>query len=64
MRTLPEILDQLKQLDETDIVELLGVNSHDLINRFSDLIESDPEKFNESLNQWFDDEDDSEGTEA
>ena len=60
MRTLPEILDQMKQLDEMDIVELLGINSEHLIDRFADLVEANPEKFNESLNQWFDDEDDEE----
>ena len=38
-KTLPEILEQLKQLDEIDLVELLGVNSEDLIDRFADLVE-------------------------
>ena len=56
MRTLPEMLAQLKQLDEIELVELLGVNSEDLIERFSDIVEDNVEKFDEALNQWFDDE--------
>ena len=58
MRTLPEVLTQLKQLDEIDLVELLGVNSEHLVDRFADLVENDMDKFNEALNQWFDDEED------
>ena len=57
MRTLPEILDMLKQLDEIDLVELLGINSEDLINRFEDLIELNPDKFDEALNQWYGNDD-------
>ena len=53
MRTLPEILMQLKQLDEIELVELLGVNSENLVDRFEDLIELNPDKFDEALNQWF-----------
>ena len=56
MRTLPEVLAQLKQLDEIELVELLGVNSSDLIDRFEDLIELNPDKFDEALNQWFGDD--------
>lgn len=61
MRTLPEVLNQLKQLDEIELVELLGINSEDLTNKFVDLIEEDVEKFDLALNQWFDEEED--GTE-
>ncbi len=60
MKTLPEVIMQLKQLDEIELVELLGVNSHDLVDRFVDLIETNPEKFEEALNQWFDSEDEDE----
>lgn len=56
-KTLPEVLAQLKQLDEIDLVELLGVNSEDLIDRFADLVEANPDKYEEALNQWFDSED-------
>ena len=50
----------MKQLDEIDLVELLGVNSEDLVDRFADIVEANPEKFNEALNQWFDDDEDDE----
>ena len=60
MKTLPEVFEMLKQLDETDLVELLGVNSEDLIDRFSDLIEANPDKFEEALNQWFPDDENEE----
>ena len=56
-KTLPEVLEQLKQLDEIDLVELLGVNSEDLIDRFADLVEENPDKFELALNQWFTDDD-------
>ena len=56
MRTLPEILMQLKQLDEIELVELLGVNSENLVDRFMDIIEDNPEKFNTELNQWFEED--------
>ena len=52
--TFPEVLAQLKQLDEIELVELLGVNSEHLVDRFVDLIEENPEKYEEALNQWFD----------
>ena len=60
MKTFVEILAQLKQLDEIELVELLGVNSEDLIDRFVDLIEANPDKYEEALNQWFDSEEENE----
>lgn len=43
--TLEEIKDRLKTFEETALLDLLGVTSEDLVDRFSDLIEDDPEKF-------------------
>ena len=37
--TLNDILDRLRQLDEVDLVDLLGINSDMLVDRFQDLIE-------------------------
>jgi hypothetical protein len=37
--TLPEINERLKQLDEVTLLEILGVTSEDLVDRFSDVIE-------------------------
>lgn len=58
-RTLPELLALLKQLDEVELVELLGVNSEDLVDRFVDLVENDPDGFAYKIKDYFptDDED-------
>jgi len=38
--TLEELKDKLAQLDEVTLLETLEITSFDLVNRFSDLIES------------------------
>ena len=40
MITLEELKDKLAQLDEVTLLETLEITSFDLVNRFSDLIES------------------------
>ena len=57
MKTLGEIIMQLKQLDEITLLELLNINSEDLVDRFQDLIENNPEKFELELAQFFDNDD-------
>jgi hypothetical protein len=37
--TLTDIIYRLKQLDEVDVVDILGLNTEDICDRFSDLIE-------------------------
>lgn len=37
--TIPEIMDRLKQLDEVTLLELLGITSEDIVNRFDDIVE-------------------------
>ena len=54
MRTLEEIMERLKTLDEITLLEMLNVSSEDLIDRFRDIIEDNPEKFNLELEQWED----------
>jgi hypothetical protein len=39
MLTIPDICDKLKRLDEVTILELLEVNSEEIVNRFQDRIE-------------------------
>ena len=56
MKTLGDMMLQLKQLDEITLMELLNINSEDLVDRFQDLIENNPEKFALELQQWFPDE--------
>lgn len=39
MLTIPDICDKLKHLDEVTILELLEVNSEELVAKFQDKIE-------------------------
>jgi hypothetical protein len=47
--TLPDIYDRLKQLDEITLMELLEINSEDLVDRFEDLIEAKADELEEQL---------------
>ena len=49
--TLCDILERLKQLDELDLIEYLGITSEDLVDRFSDIIEDKIDKL-ESIVEW------------
>lgn len=42
--TLNDIKDRLKQIDEIDLLELLDINSEDIVERFTDLIEDNFDK--------------------
>lgn len=37
--TFTDLLDKLKQIDETSLLEILDISSEDIVERFSDLIE-------------------------
>lgn len=37
--TLPDIFEKLKQMDEVTLLEVLGITSEDIVNRFQDYIE-------------------------
>jgi hypothetical protein len=39
MLTLPDICDKLKRLDEVTILELLEINSEEIVAKFQDKIE-------------------------
>jgi len=39
MLTLPDICDKLKRLDEVTILELLEINSEEIVAKFQDRIE-------------------------
>ena len=60
-KTLEEMLEQLKQVDEITLVEMLNINSGDLVDRFRDLVESNPDKFALELQQFFEDDEDDDG---
>jgi len=57
MYTLQEMAEKLKQIEETTLLEILGLSSEDLVDRCMDLIEDDPEKYELALAQFFDQED-------
>jgi hypothetical protein len=48
--TLPEIMERLKQLDEVTLLETLSITSEDLVDRFSDVIESKADNLQELVN--------------
>lgn len=39
MLTLPDIYDKLKRMDEVTLLELLNIQSTDIVDRFQDFIE-------------------------
>ena len=49
--TLNDILDRLRQLDEVELLDILGLNSDILVDRFSDIIEDKLEQL-EDLVDW------------
>ena len=59
-RTLPEVLSLLKQLDEIELVELLGVTSETIVDRFADLVEEDMEGYIYKIEDYFPTEEESE----
>lgn len=56
MRTLYDIMEQLKQIDEVLLLEMLGVTSEDLVERFADVIEDNYDRFDRELEQYFETE--------
>jgi hypothetical protein len=55
--TLVELMDRLASLEETYLVELLGIQSADIVEHFQDLIEERYEELCSELQEISDDED-------
>lgn len=51
--TLTDLFEQLKQIDETSLLEVLDISSEDLVERFADLIE---ERFDTLIQEFPEDE--------
>ena len=49
MLTLPDICDKLKRLDEVTVLELLEINSEEIVAKFQDKIEDMADYFEELL---------------
>ena len=47
--TLPEILEKMKDIDEVTLLEVLEISSEEIVDRFSDRIEEQYDKFNEEF---------------
>tara|TARA_R110000868_G_scaffold385929_1_gene654024 strand:+ start:4453 stop:4614 length:162 start_codon:yes stop_codon:yes gene_type:complete len=47
--TLPDLCDKLRRLDEITLLELLNLNSEDLVNSFQDIIEDKADFLEELL---------------
>lgn len=47
--TLEEIKERLKYVDEVDLLELLDLRSEDLVDRFSDIIETKADYLEQEL---------------
>ena len=50
--THSEICERLSKLDEISLLEVLEINSEDLVNRFEDVIELKRSMFEEDLEGW------------
>lgn len=46
---LVDIFDRLKLLDEITLLEILGITSEDLVERFQDIIEDKADELEEEL---------------
>ncbi len=49
--TLCDLLDRLGQMEETYLLELLGLDSRMLVERFADVIEENFDKFESELEE-------------
>ena len=47
--TIPDIKEKLKLLDEITLLEMLNVNSEELIERFSDIVEDRADELEEEI---------------
>ena len=47
--TVPDIMDKLKQMDEVTLLEILEINSEQLVDRFADVIEEKADFLEEGL---------------
>jgi hypothetical protein len=57
MLTLDDLADRMKHLDEVTLLEVLDINSSDLVDRFMDKIESRYDYFVEDMHDLSDDQD-------
>jgi len=49
MRTLTDVIDWLKRVDEVSLLEILQISSEELVDRFTDKIEDNYDELREDL---------------
>jgi len=49
--TFQEILEALKKVEETELIDLLGVTSEDIVNHFEDIIEDNIDKLTQYIKE-------------
>lgn len=49
MLTVEDVMSRLKHLDEVTLLEVLGIYSHDIVDRFQDYIENNYENLADEL---------------
>lgn len=56
MLTLTELFEELKKVDEISILEVLNINSEDIVERFKDRIEENYEQLSKDFEDAEDEE--------
>ena len=51
MKTLADVINHLKRIDEISLLEVLDISSEDLVDRFVDLIEDRYEQLREEFEE-------------
>ena len=54
-KTIRDLIEDLKRLDEVTLLEVLGLTTEDILDRFEDIVE---EKFDKLTNDFEEDETD------
>lgn len=49
MLTLNDVLDRLKKIDEVSLLEVLDIDSNDIVDRFTDRVEERFDELQEEL---------------
>ena len=51
MKTLADVIDWLKRVDEISLLEILNISSEDLVDRFTDKIEDKYDDLREDIEE-------------
>ena len=51
MKTITDIIEELKQIDEISLLEILDISSEDILEKFKDLIEDEDDMYIQTVSQ-------------